>query len=523
MRRPELHRFIEPLTLLLLAGVCYALFFHGLSDIGLIGPDEPRYAAVAREMYQSGDYITPRLNGEPWFEKPVLMYWGVAASFAIFGVGEFAARFPSAFGATLCVFFIYFACRRLWGRPTAVWACLILASSVGYFAFARAASMDMPLTICLTMALVCFLMGYNSNSADRRWWFFAFYAFIGFGVLAKGPVAIALPAMSLGCFLLFRGRLSEWKEWYPRYAWVILAIAAPWYIAVTWVNGFEFVRVFFINQNLARFTSTVHGHQRPFYFYIPDFMMLTFPWTFLILPALRRSLDRNDRILIWWTVIPIVFFSLSGSKLPGYILPSVPAVIMLCAREITKGYSRAFRIAVFIEAGAMLFIGVAFGFFGQMLNVDSHVNGFVILGVTVALAALLVVIALWLKPPVLAVFNLAVMILSVLVATSFVLPMFEASDTMRPWQPVLRKIISDDQTVVLYRPKPWMQYGMQFYRLNKTRSVYTPEELAATLGPAKTLIVADEKGLLDIGEAGADVQVLETVGNQTAFWAWLPR
>src|SRR5436190_14203202 len=364
MRRLELQRFTEPLLLLLLAGVCYALFFQGLSGIGLIGPDEPRYAAVAREMYQSGDYITPRLNGEPWFEKPVLMYWGAAAGYAIFGVGEFGARFPSAFGATLCVFFTYFVCTRLWGRTTAVWASLILSSSVGYFAFARAASMDMPLTICLTMALLSFLMGYNSNGANRRRWFFAFYAFIGFGVLAKGPVAIVLPALSLFAYLLFRGRFSEWKGWYPRYAWIILAIAGPWYLAVTWVNGFEFIRVFFINQNIERFTSTVHGHPRPFYFYIPDFLMLTFPWTFLILPVLRRTLDRNDRILIWWTIVPIVFFSFSGSKLPGYILPSVPAMVMLCAREIPKGYSRAFKIAALIEAGAMLFIGVAFGFFG---------------------------------------------------------------------------------------------------------------------------------------------------------------
>jgi 4-amino-4-deoxy-L-arabinose transferase-like glycosyltransferase len=523
MQRPELHRFTEPLTMLLLAGVCYVLFFHGLSDIGLIGPDEPRYAAVAREMYQSGDYITPRLKGEPWFEKPVLMYWGVAASYAVFGVGEFASRFPSAFGATLCVFFIYFVSRRLWGRPTAIWACLSLASSVGYFAFARAASMDMPLTVCLTMAMLSFLVAYNSNSRHRHWWFLAFYAFVGFGVLAKGPVAIALPALSLCGFLLFQGRFNEWKEWYPRYAWIILAIAAPWYIAVTWINGFEFIRVFLINQNFARFTSTIHGHPRPFYFYIPDFMMLTFPWTFLIIPALRRQFDRNDRLMLWWAIVPIVFFSLSGSKLPGYILPSVPAAMMFFAREIPKGHSRPFRIGVFIEAGAMLLVGVTFGFFSHLLTVDSHVNGSVILGVTCGLAAVLVAIALWLKPPIWASFNLAAMILLVLVTTTFVLPMFEMSDTMRPWQPILRKIVADDHIVILYRPKPWMEYGMEFYRLNKTRSVYSPEELDTVLSPAKTLFVADEKGMLDMGEAGAEIEVLETIGNQTAFWAWQAR
>lgn len=474
-------------------------------------------------MYRSGDYITPRLNGVPWFEKPVLMYWGAAISYGIFGVGEFGARFPSAFGATLSVFFVYFVCRKLWGRATAVAASLILASSVGYFAFARAASMDMPLTVCLTMALLSFLMGYNSNTPDRRWWFFAFYAFVGFGVLAKGPVAIALPAMSLFGYLLFRGRLNEWKEWYPRYAWIILAVAGPWYLAVTWVNGYEFIRVFLVDQNLARFTSTVHGHPRPFYFYIPDFLMLTFPWTFLIVPTLRRTLDRNDLILVWWTIVPIVFFSLSGSKLPGYILPSIPAALMLCAREIPRGHSGAFKIAVFIEAGAMLFIGIAFGFFGQMLNVDAHVNGLVITGVTFVLAAMLAIIALWMKPPVFAGFNLMVMIFSVLVTTSFVLPRFETSDTMRPWQPILRKIVSDDQTVYLYRPSRWMEYGMQFYRFEKTQSVYTLEDLASVLGSSKVLFVTDEKGLMDLGDAGVEIQVVETSGNQTAFWASQPQ
>lgn len=523
MRRPELHRYTEPLTLLLLAGVCYAFFFHGITTIGFVGPDEPRYAAVAREMYLSGDYITPRLNGTPWFEKPVLMYWGAAISYAIFGVGEFGARLPSSLGATLIVFFVYFTCRKLWGRPSAIAASLILASSVGFFAFARAASMDMPLTVCLTGALLSFLMGYNANGPDRRWWFFAFYCFLGLGVLAKGPVALVLPGASLLGYLFFRGRLDEWREWHPKYAWMILAVAGPWYLAVTWANGYEFIRVFFINQNFERFTSTVHGHSRPFYFYIPGFLMLTFPWTYLILPTLRRTFDRTDRLLLWWTIIPILFFSFAGSKLPGYILPSIPAAIMLFSREIPKGYSRPFKIAVFIEAGTMLFIGVAFGFFGQMLGVDPHVNGLVITGVTVVLAIMLTVIAFWMKPPVFAVFNLMIMTIAVLIATTFVLPSFEKSDTMRPWESVLKRTAQEGQTVFMYRPSRWMEYGLGFYSANKLQGVYTLEELDAVIGPTKLLFVTDDRGLIDLGQAGIETEVVETVGNQTALWAWRGR
>src|SRR5688572_18566100 len=405
IQRPELHRLNDPLILVLLGVVCYVFFFHGIGSVGFLGPDEPRYAAVAREMYESGDYVTPRLHGANWFEKPVLLYWAAAASFSVFGVNEFAARFPSAAAATASLFLTYFVCRRLWGQGPAVASSLILASTVGYLSFARASSMDMLLSASLTMALLCFLMGSNLTTPGRRWWFVAFYILIGFGVLAKGPVAMALPAISLlGYLLISSGRRNEWKEWYPFLAVLIFVVAAPWYIAVMRANA-DFVQVFFVNQNLERFTSTVHGHIRPFYFYVPALMMLTFPWTFMIIPGLRRIFDRNDKVLLWFAIVPVVFFSFSGSKLPGYILMSVPPVAMLCARAISDKSSRAFRIAVYIEAGAMIFIGLGFGFFGHMLSVDPHVSGLKILMLTFAMAAALAIIATWMKPFVLFAFN----------------------------------------------------------------------------------------------------------------------
>jgi 4-amino-4-deoxy-L-arabinose transferase-like glycosyltransferase len=120
IQRPDLHRLNDPLILLLLGVTCYVFFFHGLWNIGLLGPDEPRYAAVAREMHQSGDYVTPRLHGVNWFEKPVLLYWGAAIGFSIFGVSEFAARLPAAVGATASIFLLYVVCRKLWGQSVAV-------------------------------------------------------------------------------------------------------------------------------------------------------------------------------------------------------------------------------------------------------------------------------------------------------------------------------------------------------------------------------------------------------------------
>ena len=140
--------YINPLILLTLAVISFFLFFYKLGGIGMLGPDEPRYAAIASGMLQSGDYITPRLNGETWFEKPVLYYWLGALGYKILGLNERGARFPSALAATLTVFLVYWCGKKLWNRRTGFLAALVLASSVGFFAFAHAASTDMPLTAC---------------------------------------------------------------------------------------------------------------------------------------------------------------------------------------------------------------------------------------------------------------------------------------------------------------------------------------------------------------------------------------
>ncbi len=520
--KPRLYRHLDLIIILALAGLCYLLFFHRLGGIGLIGPDEPRYASVAREMYLTGDYITPRLHGIPWFEKPPLMYWFAALGYAMFGINEWGARFPSALGATICVFLVYVCGRRLWDRIAGLLAAVIMASSIGFFAFARAASMDMPLTACLTMALVFFLVGYNDTGPKRRWWFYAFYAALGFGALAKGPVAFALPAFALAGFLVFRGKWSEWRTWHPRGILIGLGIAAPWYLLCTALNGREFINVFIINQNFQRFTSTIHGHDRPFYFYIPVLLLLTFPWTFLLIPTLRRRFGKSEQLMFWWAIVPFAFFSLSGSKLPGYILPMVPPIALLCGKELWQPSSRSFKTAVFIEAGTMAFIGIAFGFFGNMINLDAHVSGLLIAAVTFGIAAALVVVALWLTPSVLAGFNAITMTLLVLAATNFIFPRFDRAETMRPWDQALSDLVPADQVVFLYKPPRWMEYGLQFYRYNNARGIFSPDEMAALIAKEpRVLCIAEDRTLEELTHlANLDLEVVDTIGNQSAFWVW---
>ena len=522
--KPALRPYFDYLIILALAGMCYVLFFHALGGIGFLGPDEPRYAAIAREMLMTGDYITPRLHGDPWFEKPPLLYWLAALGYAIFGINETGARFPSALSATICIFLIYWCGRKFWDRSTGFLAAAMLASSIGFFAFARAASMDMLLTMCLTAALVFFLFAFNGQSPRRRYWFYAFYAALGFGVLAKGPVAVLLPVLSLAVFLLLRGRWGwdEWRTWQPGGLWITAAIAAPWFLVCTIVNGWEFIQVFFINHHFQRFTSNIHGHERPIYFYFPVLLLMTFPWTFLSIPRLKRRFGKNDHILLWWAIIPFVFFSLSGSKLPGYILPLAPPIALLLARELLQPASRAYKVCVFIEAGTMAFIGVAFGFFGNTLNVDPHVSGMLIAAVTFGMAILLCVMALWLKPAVLAAFNAVSIIALVITATTMIFPRFDLTDTMGPWRPVLAEIVPDDQTVFMYKPSRWAEYGLQYYRFNHARGIFSPDELMQVVASERrVLCIAEDKTLAELSHvASVDMQVVHSIGNHTAFWVW---
>jgi 4-amino-4-deoxy-L-arabinose transferase-like glycosyltransferase len=513
--------YTEHLILLALGVICYILFFHRLGDIGLIGPDEPRYSAVARTMLESGDYITPRLNGGAWFEKPPLMYWGAAAGFRIFGLNEWGARFPSALAATLCVFLVYWCARRLWNAGVGILTALIMASSVGFITFSRAASMDMVLTACLTGALVFFLAGVHAAGRSRRIFFYLFYASIGLGALAKGPVAFLLPAVSLFMFLALRGAWNEWRTWHPEGLLIAFGIALPWYVACTWANGYEFIRVFIINHNLERFASSIHGHQRPFYFYLPVLLLLTFPWTFLLVPAFRREFAANEQVMMWWIAVPLVFFSLSGSKLPGYILPVVPPIALLCAGELILPRSRSFKVAVFIEAGAMAFIGVGFGFFGPMIHVDPHVSGTLIAAVAFSAAAMLSLIALWLNPMVLAGFNVVLIGTLVVAATSLVFPRFDVTDTMRPWDRVLQQIVPASETVVMYRPSRSMEYGLQYYRSSHAVGVGTPGELAAIMHGKPVLCIAEDNAIDELVRMGdVDMKVVHSIGKQTAFWIW---
>ena len=326
--------------ILLLAGFCAFLFFYGLGQFGLIGADEPRYAQVAREMMERGDWVTPTLGGRPWLEKPPLYYWQAGLIYRVMGVSDIGARIPSAIDATLLVLAVYFFFRRF-RSALAVDAALITAACAGVIGYARAASTDMPLAAAFCIGMLAW---WAWRESAKRGYLLAFYGLMGLGMLAKGPVAPFLAGTVLILFsvLTREPRLIMKTLWIPG-ALLFCVVSLPWYVAVQ-VQNPEFFREFILQHNLARFSSNLYHHPQPFWYFLPVAALALVPWTVFVGVALvestrvwwaeRRSavgdLELQFRIfVVCWFVVPIVFFSLSQSKLPGYILPAIPAGAVL--------------------------------------------------------------------------------------------------------------------------------------------------------------------------------------------------
>lgn len=330
----------------LLAGFCAFFFFWGLAYFGLVGADEPRYAQVAREMVSRHDWITPTLYGKPWLEKPPLYYWQTMAAYSVFGVSDWSARLPSVIDAALMVFVVYFFLRRF--RPSFhLDGALMTAACAGVIGYARAASMDMPLAACFTMAMLAWYGWYETGS---RAYLAGCYVLLALGTLAKGPVAPFLAGLIVLLFALAQRDLSRAGRtlWIPGIALFCL-IALPWYVVVQ-IRNPQFFREFILQHNLERFATNLYYHTQPFWYYAPVLVLALVPWTVFMVAASVETIrvwraegkaffqsgDALNAFLLIWLVVPVLFFSFSKSKLPGYILPSVPAGTLLLAEYVRR-------------------------------------------------------------------------------------------------------------------------------------------------------------------------------------------
>jgi len=313
-------------SFLLVTLVASMIMFFNLGGVPLLDPDEPVYAQTAREMISYDDFLSPRIYGEFWYDKPPMYYWLVAGSFKVFGVGEFAARFPSALLAIACVFYIYFACSRLFSQQSGLVSALVLATSIEFFYLGKAAVTDMTLTLFLTIALLSFL-------EKRYYWF---YIGAALAVVTKGPIGIVFPVAIVFLYMIVTRNFSQLKKMkiIPG-AGIFLVIALPWYWLMFQQHGMPFVDTFIGFHNVTRFLSPEHQEGAVWYYFIPVLACGFFPWTAVLAQAVwsavfvSREESKKLMFLVIWAVFIFVFFSISKTKLPSYILPVFPPLAMI--------------------------------------------------------------------------------------------------------------------------------------------------------------------------------------------------
>ncbi|MGD1951860.1 MAG: ArnT family glycosyltransferase [Leptolyngbyaceae cyanobacterium] len=342
-------RWVAIITVVL---TLFVAFFWQLGSIGLVDETEPLFAEASRQMYLTGDWITPYFNGATRFDKPPLVYWGMALCFHLFGVGEWGVRLPSALAAAGLTGFSFYTLQRFGyvqkvdtpGKQTFLLAAVVgsvaMALNPQTIVWARTGVSDMLLSGCMGAALLCFFWGYAQHSR----WYYGFYIFVALAVLDKGPVGAVIPGLVVTTFAIYLGQvrslLKEIKL--VRGSLLALLIMVPWFVAIIAIHGQTYIDSFFGYHNYERFTDVVNGHAAPWFFYFAVVAVGFLPWSpglpFAIV-RLRpwsighwRRQPRENQLglfaLIWFLAI-FCFFTAAITKLPSYVLPLIPAAAIM--------------------------------------------------------------------------------------------------------------------------------------------------------------------------------------------------
>src|SRR5712671_1460483 len=519
--------------LALVLGVCYFFFFFGLGAFGLTGADEPRYAQIAREMLARHDWIVPTLNGSPWLEKPALLFWKIMNSYSIFGVSDWAARIPAAVHATAVVVGIFFFMRRF-RFASELDAAMIAASSAGMIGFGRGASTDMLVSAPFALAMMCWWIWHQSN---KKLWVLLFYGLLGIGALAKGPVAPALAVLVVGGYAVLRrdGKFFVRSLSFTGFL-LFAAIVLPWYLAVQHKVP-KFFRVFFIEHNLERFGTNLYQHSQPFWYYIPVFLLATLPWTVFTFPALVQAgrqaftrwranqespiidADVDDGLpsfLFVWIIVPIVFFSISRAKLPGYILPAIPAAALLTADYVhrLKAIPRLLT-ALHALLCALLMVGALMAPFAMAKQAPPLALQ---IGMTVTGALIAVMVLLMVRREGVRVLHFVTLVPTILAVAFLLRPAAATIDRTQSARPVNQRLselgVTANDPVASFNVKRQVAYGLDFYR-NQPISHYEQEgplDMPAGIPSGRHVVVAIE-GSLGAVQAVAGDREVKSIGT----------
>jgi 4-amino-4-deoxy-L-arabinose transferase-like glycosyltransferase len=485
----------------------------GGDGLGLVGADEPRYAQIAHEMLTRFDSahtikerlsacVTPYLYGHPWLEKPALYYWRAMFLFQDFGVHDWSSRLPSTTFAFIMVGLIYLHMRRF--RPGGhLDAALITVASVGIIGFARGASTDMQLAAPLSIGLLGWYAWYET---DSKFWLYDIYFFTGLATLAKGPVAPFLALVIIGAFAVLRKEWSIIRRsfWWPGVV-LYFAMVLPWFIAVQHQNP-TFFREFFLEHNLQRFATDRYQHQQPIYYYLVVVILAMMPWTVVALRALADGIftsatewraryakhpkpcsngtgDAFPEFLVLWALIPILFFSISQSKLPGYILPAIPPICILTGdylfRSRLRGLNRWILFGHAVLCGLVAVAVLLLPWFvahGPKVPPVQGIVGALLAGCGAALLILIVTRAYGVARLRIATCTvLAILIVFLygigpffgvpaVAASKQVIQLLDRSYSARPLADQLATLASPEETVAVFRVRRDIEYGLAFYR-----------------------------------------------------------
>ncbi len=468
-----------------------------MGALGLVGPDEPRYGAIARAMADTHDWVTPRLWGSPWFEKPVLYYWMAGMAMRLFGVSEFAARLPSALAALLAVVAVAWTALRSYGIAAAWFSLLMLPTSVAMIAFSRAASPDMLFTglLTATMAVAVEMLQKPRSGPTLR---IAFGFFLGAAVLAKGPAAVILAG---GATLLWAALSRQWlapfRFLHPLIVAAFCLTALPWYVLCAMRNA-DFLRVFIWQHNFQRYLTPIFEHRQPFWFFGVIFVAAIVPYLPLLISTLSDGLtstkpveSRNSPAMFigCWALFTLLFFSASQSKLPGYILPAIPpAVLLLCASTAKCVQKKSAALLPILVCVGLIFpagMGIGLALWNHASNIGTMLHAEIARGLQIALAAAIVFGGLIVAYSLRRKFAEALFVAAfataflLLLSNRLILPGTDTIASTRPaaiWAIQGHSIRADELAV--YRLPRAYEYGLDYY-FGETLREWTPENSSA--------------------------------------------
>jgi 4-amino-4-deoxy-L-arabinose transferase-like glycosyltransferase len=513
--------------------------FGNLGALGLVGPDEPRYVWIARAVAETGDWVTPRLYGQPWFEKPILYYWAAALGFLLHLPAEWAARVPSACAALAAALAIGWLAKKHYGGDAnsisspVLLAPVLFSTSVAAIGFARAATPDMLFSALIVLAMACAATIFRNAGALRATpqpapsgnrgdglAVVLFGAFLGAAVLAKGPAAVILAGGAIGLWAL---ATKQWRAAFrvahPLAIVAFCVVALPWYILCARRNA-DFLRVFLWQHNFERYTTGMFQHRQPFWYFGPILFAAILPWLVTLWPAAQEGLriwrdkswtNSSGFFFACWAIFPVLFFSASQSKLPGYILPAMPPLALLCAVAVARAISGArpgIKLVLTGIAGTWIALGVA-GAIAAPRNFDLILffnrlvvaPGILFAAIPLAAAGILLFAAFRRKPATAVLLCAALTAGIVEFASLKILPVFDSDVSARPHAEFMHNDQHPDRIFTYELSRSW-NWGLAFYFRREL-----PEWLPSDSEPA--LVLTTSAGLKQIEKLGRSSGDLE--------------